>query len=510
VRIVRWVFVCCAVLLSSGCAIWESETTNRGGYLDHLLDEHWIKADSQRMRALRAFALQVSLARIASVSSKNDSDRQLLAIRIGATTKRALPVLACALDRNPLGGRNPCFYYDSAMVDYSTALFDLAMVALPIEDAKKLITAATGSLINPINLLEVTQALIAIGRDALKYGRVVGALYRDTVELDVQVWLATPPIDPRPAPYRVTVGDVARLGEIYLTRRDDLSAWRSETAALRARGLEPWPDPRFFDQLAGLMRYLCGLITTNPGALETCRSGLPHSDLRSVSVLQPLSPSTISSLTRPGARVGGRDVAGVGGGAGAGAGSGAGAGAGGGVVTPTGIPGYALILDPYDASSQGDVYVSQLLSALCVPASEFETLKKSQQVGPVTQAQIAIYRKTNNLSAPDSAKLNRAEATAVRQLGPCGTGLGKNPFEKKTYVQVTPGQAEAAMAELIGFLKKISPTAQLDPKTTKLDNVRTLITEARRHPRIAPKLKNLPPAFNDQITPDLYEALFDL
>jgi hypothetical protein len=204
--------------------------------------------------------------------------------------------------RNPLGGRNPCFYYDSAMVDYSTALFDLAMVALPIEDAKKLITAAT----------------------------------------------------------------------------------------------------------------------------------------------------------------------------------------------------------------QGDVYVSQLLSALCVPASEFETLKKSQQVGPVTQAQIAIYRKTNNLSAPDSAKLNRAEATAVRQLGPCGTGLGKNPFEKKTYVQVTPGQAEAAMAELIGFLKKISPTAQLDPKTTKLDNVRTLITEARRHPRIAPKLKNLPPAFNDQITPDLYEALFDL
>jgi hypothetical protein len=231
---------------------------------------------------------------------------------------------------------------------------------------------------------------------------------------------------------------------------------------------------------------------------------LPHSDLRSVSVLQPLSPSTISSLTRPGARVGGRDVAGVGGGAGAGAG------AGGGVVTPTGIPGYALILDPYDASSQGDVYVSQLLSALCVPASEFETLKKSQQVGPVTQAQIAIYRKTNNLSAPDSAKLNRAEATAVRQLGPCGTGLGKNPFEKKTYVQVTPGQAEAAMAELIGFLKKISPTAQLDPKTTKLDNVRTLITEARRHPRIAPKLKNLPPAFNDQITPDLYEALFDL
>ena len=94
-RIVVGLLVWCAVLLSSGCAIWEKETTNRGGFLDHLADEHWLKADSKSMRALRAFAIQVSLARIASVSAKNDTDRQLLAIRIGATTKRFLPLLAC-------------------------------------------------------------------------------------------------------------------------------------------------------------------------------------------------------------------------------------------------------------------------------------------------------------------------------------------------------------------------------------------------------------------------------
>jgi hypothetical protein len=294
----------------------------------------------------------------------------------------------------------------------------------------------------------------------------------------------------------VTAEDVAALSEMYISRRDDLSAWRSATAALRARGLEPWPDPAFFDQLASLMRYLCGLITTNAEALATCRSGLPESSLRTISVLQPLPPSAISSIVRPGTRVAVREAVR--------------GGDGGGVVTPTENSGYALILDPYDPKSQGDVYVSQLLSALCVPTGEIETLRKSRQVGPITQAQIAIYRKANQLSAPDSAKLNRVEATAARQLGPCSAGPGKNPFEKKTYVQVTPAQAEAAMAELIGFLKKVSPTAQLDPKTTRLDNVRTLITEARKHPRIAPKLKNLPPAFNDQITPDLYEALFDL
>ena len=112
-------FVLVAVLLNSGCAIYEKGTTNRGGYLDAVLDDHWMKADSKSMRALRAFAIQVSLARIASVSAKNESDRQLLAIRIGALTKRFLPIFDCAFDSNPLpgAGRDPCFYYDSAMVD---------------------------------------------------------------------------------------------------------------------------------------------------------------------------------------------------------------------------------------------------------------------------------------------------------------------------------------------------------------------------------------------------------
>jgi hypothetical protein len=59
-------------LLCSGCAVWDKEINNRGGYLDYLADEHWLKADSKKMRALRAFAIQVSLARIASVAAKTN------------------------------------------------------------------------------------------------------------------------------------------------------------------------------------------------------------------------------------------------------------------------------------------------------------------------------------------------------------------------------------------------------------------------------------------------------
>ena len=269
-------------LLLGGCTVIEQELKNRGGYLDYVIDRHWMKANSKGMRALRAFAIQVSLARIASVSAKNDEDRQLLAFRIGKLTPRFLPIYACAYNANPLAvrgaERDPCFYYDSAMVEYSTGLFDLAMVALPVEDAKNLINSVTGSVANPINIIEVLDSLLAIGKDAIKYGRVVGALYRDTVELEVQLWLSTPEIDFRSPPYRVTRDDVARLEEIYLRRNDDFPAWLAEIELLRGRGLEPVPHPKFFMELRKLMSYVCGLITKEPDALKQCVTALPLSE----------------------------------------------------------------------------------------------------------------------------------------------------------------------------------------------------------------------------------------
>lgn len=300
VRTVFCFLVWCSVLLSGGCAIWEIETTNRGGYLDHLADRYWLKADSKSMRALRAFAIQVSLARIASVSEKNEADRQLLARRIGATTARFLPVYACAFENNPLqvaGAENdPCFYYDSAMVNYATALFDLAMVALPIEDARRLMNSTVGTVVNPLNVINVLESLISIGRFAFKHGRVVGALYRDTVELEVQVWLTTPEIDRRPPGVRVTEADVAALREVYDRKSDDLLAWIAGIDALRSRGLEPVPHDKFFGQLGALMGYLCDLITQKGDASKECKSGLLDSPLARMPLLGSLNRPVIGTM----------------------------------------------------------------------------------------------------------------------------------------------------------------------------------------------------------------------
>jgi hypothetical protein len=277
VRVVAFALASVLALLCSGCAIWEKETRNRGGYLDYILDEHWLKADSKRMRALRAFAIEVSLARIASVSSKNQSDRNALAARIGTLTEQFMPVYRCAMIENPLdvpsAKKDPCFYYDSAMVEYSSGLFDLAMVALPVEDAKNLINSVTTGSVNPVSIANVVNALVVIGRDALTYGRVVGALYRDTIELEVQVWLATPDYDPRPPPARVTEADVAMLRAIYAQGNDNMPAWINMLAALHNAGLEPYPNPKFFFELNALLNYMCGLITSDKKI--QCTSTLP-------------------------------------------------------------------------------------------------------------------------------------------------------------------------------------------------------------------------------------------
>jgi hypothetical protein len=180
VRIVASVVVCFVVLLGSGCTVWQKETTNRGGYLDYVLDQHWMQADSKRMRALRAFAIEVSLARIAAVSNQTQNGRDVLAARIKSTTTQFVPVYMCAIKNIPTRTvgteKDPCFYYDSAMVDYTTGLFDLAMAALPIEDAKNLINTLPASAVSPIAWADLLHALLVIGRDAISVGRVAGAL----------------------------------------------------------------------------------------------------------------------------------------------------------------------------------------------------------------------------------------------------------------------------------------------------------------------------------------------
>ncbi len=305
----------CVLLLNSGCAIFDAEINNRGGYLDKVADDHWFKADSKKMRALRAFALEASLARIASVSPKNDKDRQLMAIRIGDASVRAGFLFNCAFGPNPLpvslSKGDECFYFDSLMVDYTTSLFDLAMIAFPIEDTKNLVNLVVGSITGPVGALDALNALLNLAKEALKYGRIVGALYRDTVELEVQVWLTSPREDQTtiPDPYKITDKTVLALKTVYDRKNDDMAAWLREIAVLRAAGLEPFPSKKHFYELGALVQYLCGLVVSETASdsnspYNVCTKGLVlEPGTKSISAGVPAAPAAPAAAP-PGTKTG--------------------------------------------------------------------------------------------------------------------------------------------------------------------------------------------------------------
>lgn len=259
-RLMFRLLVLTLVLWVGGCTIVRQELDNRGGYVDYLADKYWWKADSKKMRALRAYALHAAIARIAMISPKGAAERNQLAYQIGSAGLYARQLVKCAYDT--VG--EPCFYFDSIMVDYVNALYTAAVAALPLEDAQKLISNITGGIAGTAGAVDILHALIQLGVDAVRYGTVSAALYRDSLELEVQVWINSPN---EPGSI-VSPQDVAVLAAIYATGRDDIPAWRGEIEKLLTRGLEPTPNRRYLARLFQLMSYACNQITSD----ETFRS----------------------------------------------------------------------------------------------------------------------------------------------------------------------------------------------------------------------------------------------
>jgi hypothetical protein len=249
-------------LAVGGCAIAHQELNNRGGYVDYLADKYWWKADSKKMRALRAYALHTAIARIAMISPKGAPQRNQLAYQIGTAGTYAKLLVACAYDSID----EPCFYFDSIMVDYVAALYDAAIAALPLEDARKLVNDLTGGIAGPAAAVDALHALIQLGTDAVRYGTISAALYRDSLELEVQVWIYSP-FEPGS---RVTLQDVATLTAIYAAGNDDIPAWKAEIERLLNLGLEPTPSRRFFARLFKLMAYACVQITQDRLFQQQC------------------------------------------------------------------------------------------------------------------------------------------------------------------------------------------------------------------------------------------------
>lgn len=186
----------------SGCSFVSLELNNRGGYIDAKLDDHWIIADTKPMRVLRAYVLIGSVTRLAQ--TKYESERELIVRHVNTAIKVASDVFNCAYS---VPGQ--CIYFDERMVEFEVAVLRLLVTVLSSKDDEELFTAlgdelsetfpmlkAVDSLSSFVDAVTTTgevavnagkaiQSVLSVGQTVYFKGRRLGALYRDSVELNM-------------------------------------------------------------------------------------------------------------------------------------------------------------------------------------------------------------------------------------------------------------------------------------------------------------------------------------
>ncbi len=197
-----------SILLAFGVPLGACSSM-RGGILAKVEDKLWFPAHTKQHRALRGYMMLGSLARLAGHSPLDQETRDTVGTLVGRAVNAAAEVKKCA-------DKDPCAFFDDRMVELDLILLRLAstifdtkknqqsasvlvsywfgedsalldLLRLPAEAVKTAGTAvnATGKT------LDVVQSLLSLSFDGFQQGLRIGALYRDGLELDMQVAMAS-------------------------------------------------------------------------------------------------------------------------------------------------------------------------------------------------------------------------------------------------------------------------------------------------------------------------------
>jgi len=208
-RAVHTLLVAAIGVSLTGCmAFLSDELNNRGGFVDAKLDERWMIADTKQMRILRAYVLIGSVARMAQ--PKFDSERELIVQHVNVAIKVAADAYNCAYA--PPG---TCVYFDERMVEAEIAVLKLlAAVITKSEEADlfesigdqlsetfpllkaadsltKVVDAVSDVTFTAATAAKAVSALLKAGKVVYTKGRRIGALYRDSVELNMVATLSS-------------------------------------------------------------------------------------------------------------------------------------------------------------------------------------------------------------------------------------------------------------------------------------------------------------------------------
>lgn len=175
----RWLlytFICCALI---GCdaprKISKAERDNRGGIVDQATDRLLI-ADTAEMRVLRGYAVAAAVSGLALETGLGKAERQAAAAQLVST----VGILKRSYDCAKIYPE--CIYFDTRMFDVNKAMFGLTKAVLPIDEVRKLTRVSKFGV-------STIRALLDLSGRAVKGSLRVAAIYRDTWDLYVNVYL---------------------------------------------------------------------------------------------------------------------------------------------------------------------------------------------------------------------------------------------------------------------------------------------------------------------------------
>jgi hypothetical protein len=252
---------------TASCGIVEKELGNRGGFVDAEMDHWFFRADHKLTRAIRAYMLQASLVRMATVSPRTASEKNLVVARIINANDRLSEVVRCALRDTT------CIHFDSVMVDYENVLYELALSVLDIEGRRTLLSRAAGLLAGPAAVLPILDLLVDMASEALRVGRPLGAVYRDGIELQLKVAFSTKFYRDEGRTELDTEFEERKqqMRTLYMQRPSDVRAWKDALLSLYSLGYEPVPGRAHFHMIYAFIWHYCGQLGVSETDGIACR-----------------------------------------------------------------------------------------------------------------------------------------------------------------------------------------------------------------------------------------------
>jgi hypothetical protein len=281
-------------LLTSGCA----EFTRHGGVMDWLEDSFWFRADTKKHRILRSYLLVGSVLNVATKSNLSAEEREVLAKRVNTAIRQADEAFTCAFE-----SIRGCVFFDERLARLDSSIFRIAVAALYPEETRDLMSVVRKGLVGKVpvagNALEVAikatelgavtagainegavavASLLKLGETGLQYGSRIGPLYRDSLEMDMRVFLLSMRSSCS-VPAAAACEAYDRAFQIYKEGAGDLSEirrfLRSEATAYSA---SMTPAASHFMEASELIWRSCQNLLSTPAQLSLCRAYYPEGE----------------------------------------------------------------------------------------------------------------------------------------------------------------------------------------------------------------------------------------